>query len=321
MLRAATSALVSALLLSLLGGPVFATRVTGEVTRVENRDIAASFPVPVRTGSMMMVLAGDGDAIAGAAIVQRCEGSSPPYAVSAGLLFATDSVGLRAGSKAYVDSVNTSPAPSSLIRRPSGVHPRTLPRAGDLGAYYYAASQTVGYGAFGLGCEQTLRFTPTMAVVADVGATGVGIMKDGKRNAISIEQYVTSANTRLQLDFVPEVALYSGLRWSLARGNSEQWKTISSRLGDETFSAPSSIKAGWVETRGIEYGATIRPAPDLALSAGYIPSLRVDYGSLGVRGQPAYTGEMRVAFWDLILRMRGVATDKYWMADLGITIR
>ncbi len=74
-------------------------------------------------------------------------------------------------------------------------------------------------------------------------------------------------------------------------------------------------------SQGIEYGFTVRPENRLSLSLGYLPKLRIDYGSLGVTDNPAYSAELRYAMGRGAIRLRGTTTQGYWLGDLGVTIR
>ena len=321
MRRAVTLALLPVVLLLTSSPQAEAERVVGEVTRVMGREITADFPVPVYPRSMMMVLRGDGEAIAGTAVAQRCEGDFPPYRVVGELLFATDSVELVAGKKVYVNAINTAPAPSSIKR--SGVAGGShLPTAANsLGLYYFAAGQTAGYGALGLGYERGVRIVDGLRIEIDGGITGVGNLSARDPNVVNTDQLIKSANGRLRLDFGPRFGVYSAYRWSEARGDTSRWDTLTRRLRGEAFIAPSTLDAGTVRMQGIEYGLTLSPAPRLALCAGYVPVYRADYGSLGVRSEPAYTAEIRLGVGDRTLRLRGILTDGYWIGDLGIAIR
>ena len=149
-----------------------ATRVVGVVTRVTDHEITASFPVPVYPQSMMIIQAGDGEAVAGTAIVQKCTGEAPPYDVTAELLWASDPLGLAAGKKAYVNSINAAPAPSHAPR--AAILPGArVPSVGDLRLHYFAAGQTIGYGAVGLGYEHSIRLVSGLSVKLDAGVAGL----------------------------------------------------------------------------------------------------------------------------------------------------
>lgn len=321
MRRAVTLALLPVVLLLTNSSPAKASRVVGEVTRIIGREILADFPVPVYPRSMMMVLRGDGDSIAGTAIAQRCEGDLPPYQVTGELLFAADAVELVAGKKVYVNSINTAPAPSSIKRSvvAGGSH---LPMAANsLGLYYFAAGQTVGYGALGLGYERGVRIVNGLRIELDGGITGVGNISARDPDVVNTDQLIKSASGRVRLDFGPHFGFYSAYRWTEARGDAMRWDTLTRRLRGEEFIAPSTLDSGKVRMQGIEYGLAVSPAPRLAVCAGYVPAYRADYGSLGVRCEPAYTAEIRLGVGDRILRLRGVMTDGYWMGDLAIAIR
>jgi len=320
MRRAVISALLLSALLATISLPAEAGRVVGEVTRVIGREIVADFPVPVYPRSMMMVLRGDGDSIAGTAIAQRCEGDLPPYQVTGELLFATDSVELVAGKKVYVNAINTAPAPSSIKRSvvAGGSH---LPMAANsLGLYYFAAGQTVGYGALGLGYERGVRIVDGLRIEVDGGITGVGNINARDPNVVNTDQLIKSASGRLRFDFGPRFGFYTAYRWTEARGDAARWDTLTRRLRGAPFVAPSTLDSGIVRMQGIEYGLMVSPAPRLVLCAGYVPVYLADYGSLGVRSDPAYTAEIRLGLGNRILRLRGAMTDGYWIGDLAIGI-
>ena len=319
MCRRAVFACFSFLILLLACIPASATRVIGEVTRVGGELVTAEFPVPVYPQSMVMVLAGSGEAIAGTAVVQTCAGDEPPYLVTSKLLFATDSVSLTAGKKCYVASVNTGVAPS--ISRSHITRGSHGPSTGSLGLYYFAAGQTIGYGALGLGYERRQKLFYGASLEVDGGVTGVGNVTAKDPSLVRADQLIKSLNGRFRLDFGPRLGFYAGYRWMEGRGDTDRWQTLTQRLRGAQFAASSDADEGTVETRGIEYGLALRPSGRFEFLGGYIPCYRADFGSLGVQDAPAYSGELRIGFGPRVARLRGIVTDNYWTADLGISIR
>lgn len=321
MCRAVGLAAITTVLLLVVGGTALsANRVVGKVTRVENSTIIAEFPVPVRARAMMMIMTGEGESLAGVAIVQECTGDAPPYQVRGALHFAMDAVALSAGKKAYVNSANAGVAPSASPEQPPSTLPARLPDQ-DLKLYYFAAGQTVGYGALGLGYERTIRLARGVGIELDGGITGIGNIGGEDSSSFDTDQLIKSANGKLRLDLAPAVGVYSSYRWNRGQGDDDHWDQLSNRLQGKDFIAPSGYGAGTVLARGIEYGVSLRPFRRAALSLGYIPEYRTDYGSIGVRSEPAYTAEMRLNVWGGTARLRGLRSDNYWLADLGVTIR
>lgn len=296
----------------------FCSRVTGEVTRVENRSVLATFPVPVRSGSMMTIMTGEGEGVAGLAISRGCRGYTPPYEIDADLYLTMDAANLAAGKKIYVNAVNTMPAPSAIPSK-AARGPNCLVR--DLGLYYYAAGETVGYGALGVGYERSVRLSKGFAIQLDAGITGVGSVDSDEATTVNAQHLIKNAVGRLKFNFSPGFGFYSAYRWNQGQGDEDHWEDVLKNLGGKTFLGPSEGDAGTVESRGIEYGVLLQPCKWLGLSAGYIPGYRMDYGSLGVRSQPAYTGELRLGAKRGGARIRGLYSDGYWMGDLGITLR
>lgn len=295
---------------------VWSVRVMGTVTSVDAKSITCTFPAIVEPNSMIMVLSGDGESIAATAVACKCTGIGP-YSVTANILFVGDSLNLIAGKAAYVNSLNTRPAPSRI----PVAFPRSNPPANDLKLYYYAAGQTVGYGTLGLGYERTLRASRGLALEVDGSAATVGSINGDDPKVINTDQLILSANGRVRFDFSDFGGFYTAYRWSQGRGNEEHWSELVDSLAGKTFIGPSQFDDQTVMMQGLEYGMTIRPWRNLALSAGYIPSYRADYGMFGVRTQPGYTGELRFGTKHGALRIRGIKSDDYWQADFGITIR
>lgn len=321
MLRTFAHASLVLFLVTFCAARAYAAHVTGEVTRVDKENIAATFPVPVKRGSMMTVMTGEGEAVAGLAVSRDCRGSEPPYDVDGTLYLTMDAVGLTAGKKVYVNSVNTLPAQSPAPKpSPTGA-PRRPAAIRDLGLYYYAAGQKVSYGALGLGYERTIRLTRGFAIEVDGGVTGVGSVSSARSDIVNTQQLIKNAIGRVRFDFSGSLGFYSAYRWNEARGSAERWETIENEFGGKQFIAPSELEAGTIQARGIEYGVSMRPVKWLGLCAGFIPEYRSDYGSFGVRSEPAYTGEMRLGFRRGGLRLRGLYSDGYWTGDMGITLR
>lgn len=302
-----------------LGLPALGDRVMGALTLVQDKQLVAEFPVPVVPRSMMMVMSGDGEDIAGSAIVQRCDGACPPYTVTAELMFATNTVALTAGKRAYVNSLNTTPAPST-IRSSSLVRGSHIARPGDLKFYYLAGGQTIGYGALGLGYERRLTLGQGVSIEVDGGVTGVGNIDSSDSSVVNADQVLKSANGRLRFDFCRGLGVYAGYRWWEGKGEGDRWQTLTHRLNGEHFVAPSELEEGSVRSQGIEYGLALRPGRNLELLAGYIPAYRTDYGSVGVLDRPAYAAELRFGLGSRPVRLRGTMSEKYWTADLGVSI-
>ena len=302
-------------------GPLRCAQVFGELTQVRDRMIYASFPVPVRSGAMMTILAGRGESVAGLAISRACEGEHPPYRVTGELRLITEPQSIVAGTQTYVDAINTAPAPSTLRSESVEEHILHPLMPQDLRLYYYAATQTVGYGALGLGYEQAVKFLRCVQIQVDGGITGIGNVDAQKPNVINTNQLIKNLNGRLAFDLGGHVGVYSAYRWSEARGDGERWQQVVRRQAGKPFVAPSELDEGVVQTRGIEYGLTLRPFAWMGLAAGYIPSFRTDYGSYGVRSEPAYTGELRLGQSHIIARLRGTYSDGYWLGDIGVTLR
>ena len=320
----ACSALGILLLLSC--GQVCAGRVTGRVTEVAGGRITAEFPVPVLGNSMMIVLTGTGEAVAGLAISDRCRGDGP-YTITGKLQFVSDPEAMCAGKQVYVDSANVGQAPSrpkrAAARQQSGANVEPCPSAvpnQDLRLYYFAAAQPVGYGALGLGYDRTIKLGRMLGIELDAGITTLGTVDTQEASFPTEYEVLKTATGRVKLDLAPALGLYSAYRWSEARGGNDNWATLSQKLSDVDFDAPSSLRAGTVLQQGLEYGLTLRPGGNTALSFGYIPSFRSEFGQLGMCTQPAYTGELRFGGGAGALRIRGIRSEDYWQADLGISI-
>lgn len=302
--------------------PVLAEPVTGEVITVSNDMITAIFPVPIHPKAMMTIMAGKGESVAGLAISQKCIGDKPPYKVTGALYFSTDAVAITAGKRVTVNSANADPAPSKIVRGESvSAQPsRVAPTDQDLKFYYYAAGQTVGYGAFGLGYERTIKISRGVGFEADGAITTIGNISTQDSGDIDTQQVIKNLTGKIKMDFGRGFGVYTGYRWNEGRGDDDKWSSLVGRLDGQVFTSPSSNETNTVLLKGLEYGLTLRPMSKMALSFGYIPEYFTDYGSLGVLSQPAYTAELRLGGGNGSVRLRGITTEDYWLADLGITI-
>jgi hypothetical protein len=267
----------------------------------------------------MFVMSGRGEAIAGMAIADSCTGEGP-YAVTGNICWINDTSAVAAGKQIYVNSLNASAIPSPSPR--AAMVQGKGPTDNDLGLYYQAAGQNVGYGAVGLGFERTLRVSDGVSVELDAGISALGNVSASDAGSVDTDQVIKNAGGRLRLDFGPEFGVYSGYRWNEGKGDRDSWDRLSGRLQGRSFAASSDLAAGHVQTRGVEYGVSLRPTRKFGMSMGYIPKFRADYGEIGVTSEAAYTGELRFGTGRGALRLRGIrSTDGYWLADLGITIR
>lgn len=312
-------AICCAILVCLACGAGWSEHVVGKVTSVFGKSITASFPTPVQPNAIMVVLAGDGQAVAGTAVSKKCSGSGP-YTVTGGILFVSDSLNLTAGKEIYVNSVDTTPAPSR-IDPPEPKHVSNNPPTHDLKLYYYAAGQNVGYGTLGLGYEKTLRVSRGLGLEVDGGVTAVGNVSGQNPKVVNTDQLIKSLSGRVRFDCSDFVGFYTAYRWSEGRGDDQRWSDLVDTLTGKQFVAPSAFDKPMVTQQGLEYGLTVRPWNRLAISAGFIPQYRTDYGTIGVCTAPAYTGELRFGTNRGALRLRGIKSDDYWQADLGVTIR
>ena len=315
------------LLLVISCGQVWAGRVTGQVTDVYGGRLTAEFSVPVSGNSIMIVLTGSGEAVAGMAISDRCRGNGP-YTVTGKTQFVSDPEAMCVGKQVYVDSANVGqarsrPKPAVSIRQSGTANEPACPSSSvdkDLRLYYFAAGQPAGYGALGLGYDRTIRLSRMLGVELDAGMTTLGTVNTDQADFPTEFEVLKSATGRVKLDLAPALGFYSAYRWSEARGGNDNWVALSHRLSEMDFDAPSSLDAGTVLQQGLEYGLTLRPGGSLAVSLGYIPMYRSEFGSFGVLNQPAYSGELRFGGRRGALRIRGIRSDDYWQADLGISI-
>lgn len=310
--------IVCVLLICMSSVAGWSERVYGKVTSVFGKTISASFPTPVTSNAIMVILTGDGESVAGTAVSRKCSGAGP-YEVTGGILFVGDSLSFTAGKEVYVNSIDTTPAPSRIEPPRPQPSPRTPDR--DLKLYYYAAGQTVGYGTLGLGYERTLRVSRGLGLEVDGGITAVGNVSGGSADVVNTDQLIKSLNGRVRFDCSDFCGFYSAYRWNQGRGDDEHWAEVVNKLQGKDFVAPSRFDTQQVMQQGLEYGITLRPLGSMALSFGFIPQYRTDYGTIGVRAQPGYTGELRFGTHHGALRLRGIKSDDYWQADLGVTIR
>ncbi len=315
-----------ALLLALICCSVaWSARVTGKVSAVKGKTVTAVFPTGIEPNAMMIVLAGEGESVAGTAVVQTCAGTGP-YEVTGRLLFVSDAENLVAGRDCYVNSLEAIPATSNLEVPlcPPTVVPASralgYPPTHDLKLYYYAAGQTAGYGTVGLGYERTLRVNRGLALELDAGITALGNVNGENPKVVDTEQVIWTANGRARFDFSDFAGFYAAYRFSKARGDDDHWGDVLDRLSGPVV-GPSQFDDRTVMSQGLEYGITLRPWDKLAISAGYIPQYRTDVGTVGVQTAPAYTGELRFGTRVGALRLRGIKCEDLWQADLGITIR
>lgn len=313
--RLALCCLILTCLLSVAGS---AEHVFGKLLSVSGKTIVASFPTPVQPNAIMVVRSGEGESVAGTAVSKRCSGAGP-YDVTGSILFVSDSLNLTAGKEVYVNAIDTMPVPSRIDSPPAYVS--NNPPTHDLKLYYYAAGQTVGYGTLGLGYEKTLRVSRGLGLELDGGITAVGNVNGTNPKVVDTDQLIKNASGRVRFDFSDFAGFYTAYRWNEGRGDAEHWNDLTSKLAGKQFVAPSQFDSQTVMTQGLEYGLTIRPWNRFALSAGFIPNYRADYGTLGVCTAPAYTGELRFGTNHGALRLRAIKSDDLWQADLGITIR
>ena len=282
------AALVVACLVIVFGCPLqgWGSSVVGQVIDVPGATLTATFPVPIRPDSVMIVRTGDGEGVAGMAISEKCSGTGP-YKVTAKVAMVTDADNFTAGKNICVDSANALAAPScrgnaaSAITRPAPPAARPAPpmklaqSAGpadifdrDLNFYYYAAGQTVGYGAFGLGYDHSLRISQGMGLELDGAIAALGSVNGANPRSVNTDQRVSSASGRLKFDFSQSVGTYAAYRWSEAEGRSSEWNQLSQRLQGTQFIAASEGSAGTVLSQGIEYGFTILTAGPAQFFAG-----------------------------------------------------
>jgi len=299
--------------------PARSERVMGEVIRVSDSTVVFGFPVPVRDRSLIIILSGRGETVAGLALSTECVGDKPPYQVTGSLYLTMDPLNIAAGKAAYVNSLNTTAAPSSIDKQ-GFVESKTLGPRENLGLYYFAAGQSSGYGAIGLGFEHKLKVMQSLALEFDGGITTVGSISDADARVVDTDQMIKNLSGRLRFDFGPWFGIYSGYRWNQGRAAQDRWQELADHLSSKSFVAPSVLNAGILESRGVEYGISLKLA-SLTLLAGCVPKFRTDFGSIGVLSEPAYTAELRFGFPNRVLRLRGLRSDNYWIADMGITIR
>ncbi len=318
-MRILATLVLCCLMLTCLSVGGWATHVFGKVTAVQGKAVIASFPTPVEPNAIMVIRSGEGESVAGTAVSRRCSGSGP-YEVTGTILFVSDSLNLTAGKEVYVNAIDTAPPPSR-IDPPVAYRPSGNPPTHDLKLYYFAAGQTVGYGTLGLGYEKTLRVSRGVGLELDGGITAVGNVNGDNPRVVDTDQLIKTINGRVRFDFSDFAGFYTAYRWNEGRGDTDHWNDLTSRLAGKQFTSQSQFDDQTVLTQGLEYGMTFRPWNKLAISAGYIPEYRADYGTLGVRSTPAYTAELRFGTNHGALRIRGIKSDDLWQADLGVTIR
>ena len=318
-MRILATLVLCCLILTTLSVAGWAEHVFGKVTSVQGKAITASFPTPVSPNAIMVIRTGEGEAVAGTAVTKRCSGSGP-YEVLGTILFVSDSLNLTAGKEAYVNAIDTMPPPSR-IDPPISYHRSSGPPTHDLKLYYYAAGQTVGYGTLGIGYERTLRVNRGVGLELDGGITAVGNVNGQNPKVVDTDQLIKTASGRVRFDFSDFAGFYTAYRWNEGRGDADHWNDLTGKLAGKLFTSKSQFDDQTVMTQGLEYGLTLRPWNRLAISAGYIPEYRADYGTLGVRSTPAYTAELRFGTNHGAFRLRGIKSDDMWQADLGITIR
>lgn len=307
-------------------------RVTGEISGIVKNIVKASFPVPVKPHSIMIIPKGKSESVVAMAVSDKCTGRGP-YTVTGKIYYVANGPGVSADEQdIYVDSLNTEgvvttkadtnvPKIVPVAAKPVALQSAPKPTNSDLKLYYYAAGQNVGYGALGLGYNRTLKLSRGIGIEIDGGITGIGNINDTDRSEVDTEQLIKSLNGRLKMDFGPSFGIYSGYRWNEGRGDQDRWNNLSGKLQGKDFVAPSSMDSGTVLLQGIEYGVSLRSSRKMSLSVGYIPKFRADYGSMGVLSEPGYTGELKFGTRSGAIRLRGVKSPNYWLADLGITIR
>ncbi len=308
-----STTIVLILLLTAVSLPAFSGRLNGEVTQVTEFGISATFPAAVKPGSAMMVMSGYGESIAAMAISDSCQGEGP-YFVSGKLSWISDVLNLRSGKVVYVNSLNASAIPSPPVSKPKY-------QDQDLRFYYYSAAQNLGYGAVGLGLERSLRISKGLALEIDGGITSLGNLATNGANKINTDCIIKNLSGRLKMDLVPGFSVYTGYRWNEGRGNDQRWSKLINNIRNTEFVTESEKASGTVLLQGLEYGLTIRASHAISISAGYVPQLRTDFGSIGISSEPAYTGELRFGNGGGAIRLRGMKTSSYWLADLGITIK
>lgn len=319
---------ISVILLLVLQVQALCVEVCGEVCEISKDAITATFPVRVKPRSMMVIMVGEGRSVAGVAISEKCTGKGP-YNVRGKMYFVTDVSELAVGKKVYIDNSNTIGVPVSmnLTQQPASMAAPTPASCGsssmdnDLKLYYFAAGQNVGYGALGLGYERTIRLTRGLGLQLDGGVTGFGSESVDDPDGVDTEQVIKSLNGRLKMDFNQSIGVYSAYRWNEGRGEEDKWDEVIDNLEGKPFTAASDGDYGEVLLQGFEYGLTLRPMGKFSMSLGYIPKFRADYGSYGVRDEPGYAAELRFGTKYGAIRLRGISSDNYWLADLGITIR
>jgi hypothetical protein len=124
----------------------------GEVVEIKDKILTARFPAPVEPNSMIIVMSGVGEGVAGAAISNICTGNDGPYIVRGKVSFVAKASAMIAGQKCYVNSLNAGVKPVKSaevtpvkMSAQSSVDPASVPCPAapalnqDLKLYYYAA--------------------------------------------------------------------------------------------------------------------------------------------------------------------------------------
>jgi hypothetical protein len=317
------------LFLLLTAHPLSARCLEGEVVRVTKDLVTFSFPMPVKRHSVILIMRDGGESVAGSAVAERCGGVGP-YDVIGKLMFVANPYSVVVGQKACVDTLNVSGLPSSVEPAKLAAAPGSAPmpavkrrksRDEDLNFYYFAGGQKVGYGAFGVGYEKTLRLAKGVGIQLDGGISAIGNVTTADKDRVDADQLIETLNGRLKMDWGKRLGAYAGYRWSRARGDEKQWNELVRGLQHKSFLHDSKLSEGEVMMQGVEYGVTFRTAGRIALSLGYIPQCRTDYGGFGVLSEPGATAELRFGIGAGVLRLRAITTDDYWSADLGVTVR
>lgn len=314
MYKSTLTAIMAVLVLVAVCTPASCGRLMGDVTLVTESTITTTFPAAVRLGSALMVLAGNGDSVAAMAVSDSCKGNGP-YTITGNILWISDPISLTAGRKVYVNSFNASAIPT----KPHAQRPPIDDQ--DLNFYYYSAAQNVGYGTLGVGLEHSLYMGPGIELELDGGVTGLGGVEQRYDGSVSADYLIMNLDGKLKMKLEAGFSIYGGYRWTKSRTNDEKWDNLVDDLHGKQFIAESELDSRQMLLQGLEYGLSFGSPKKMSVSMGYIPEYRVDYGGLGIRSEPAYTTEIRFGAQSGGIRLRGLTSDGFWMADLGITIK
>lgn len=314
-------ALILAVILSIVCGQAFAANLMGELIEVRDDIVVAQFPAQVRSSSMITILSGKGESIAGMAISAKCEGDCP-YKVTGRLLFVSDAEAITAGKKVYVNSVNTLPAPSSIVSTPcpAPMGTETTTDINDLRAYYFAAAQNVGYGVLGIGYDRTLNLSNKLGIELDGGITTLGNFNSDEFDWFNTDQFIGSFTGRAKYTLDQDIGLYAGYRWSKAQGDQTDWNNLVDNLLNNGFSPYGIADTQKITLQGWEYGIILGPTEKFSLSLGYIPEYRADMVDFGTTTERGYTAEIRLNHRNNVLRLRGIKSEDFWQADLSYTL-